>query len=252
MLIDAHVHCGRQDPEPPQDFETVAGLEREAGVEAAVVTPPVMEVYDRHDPQFQDNPEWQARRSRANQYLLDLSQREAVEPRVHALVFIWNDFRIDELDRGYVGVKWHRHDVEPPYHYEAPACEAMLRAIVERGLPILLEEEFRWTLHLLDRVGPGHPVIIPHIGHLNGGYEALEKAGVWARPNVYSDTSGGRTVAEVQRYLDDHGPDRLLFGSDYPFCTPLRAAEILADVRLPDADRRLVESGNVRRLYGLA
>ena len=60
MLIDAHVHWGAQDLDPPQDFETVAALEREAGIEAAVMTPPVLEVYDRYDPDFADNAEWQA------------------------------------------------------------------------------------------------------------------------------------------------------------------------------------------------
>jgi len=247
MIIDAHVHCGAQDPDPPQDFETVAALERDAGVEAAVMMPPVMEVYDRHDPDFEDNAEWQARRARANQYLLDLS-RQDVTPRVYPLVFVWNDFRIDELDRGYVGVKWHRHPDEPVYHYDSPECEAMLAAIVERGLPVLLEEEFRWTMHLLDRLGPDHPVIIPHIGHLNGGYEALAEAGAWERSGVYTDTSGNRSAAEIQGYLDRYGPERLLFGSDYPFCTPVRSRDILAEVRLVEADRRLVESENVLRL----
>ena len=249
MIVDAHVHCGAQDPDPPQDFETVSALEREAGIEAAAMTPPVLEIYDRFDPDFEDNAHWQARRARANQYLLDLSQRDVV-PRVYPLVFVWNDFRIDELDRGYVGVKWHRHPDEPVYHYDAPECEAMLAAIVERGMPVLLEEEFRWTMHLLERLGPTHPVIVPHIGYLNGGYEALDRAGVWGRRNVYTDTSGNRTAGEIQRYLDRHGAERLFFGSDYPFSTPARSRDILAEVRISDADRRLVESENFLRLIG--
>lgn len=250
MLIDAHVHCGVQDPNPPQDFATIAALEREAGVQAAVMTPPVMEVYDRRNPAFEDDEAWQARRRRANDYLLDLSRRD-LPLRVYPLVFIWNDFRVEELDRGYVGVKWHRHADEPPYHYDAPACEAMLAAVRERGLPVLLEEEFRWTMHLLDRLGDEHPVIIPHIGHLNGGFDALARAGAWDRPNVYTDLSGGRAVDEIQQYVDNYGPERLLFGSDYPFCLPAASLATLAEVRMAAADRVLVESENALRLYGL-
>jgi hypothetical protein len=251
MIIDAHVHCGRQDKVPPQDFETVSALERAAGVDAAVMTPPVMEIYDRHNPAFEDTPDWQTRRAHANDYLLHLSRRNVV-PKVLPLVFIWNDFRLDELDRGYVGVKWHRHPDEPPYHYDAPACDAILVAIRERRLPFLVEEEFRWTLHLIDRLGPETPVIIPHVGHLNGGFAALDDAGVWERPNVWSDTSGGRSVDELRRYLDRCGPDRLMLGSDYPFCTPQRAREILADLRLPDADQALIQSQNAARLFARA
>ena len=207
---------------------------------------PVMEVYDRHDPGFKDTAEWQARRARANQYLLDLSRRD-VTPKVHPLLFVWNDFRLDELGRGYVGIKWHRHANEPRYHYDTPACQAMFRAIRDRGLPILLEEEFQYTVQFVREWAPDCRILIPHTGNLNGGYAALRAAGVWALPNVFTDSSGGLKAEAIQQYVDDFGAERLVYGSDYPFCTPAASLEKLAAVRMGDKDRAQALSGNFLR-----
>jgi len=83
-ILDAHCHCGRQDLDPPQDYETIAALHRAAGVEATWMFPPVYEVYDRYD------PAWQARRTRAGDYLLGL----ALPPADEALVLAGNALRL--------------------------------------------------------------------------------------------------------------------------------------------------------------
>ena len=246
MIIDGHVHCGVQDLNPPQDYETIAAMHRACGIEGAGMFPPVMEVYDRHAPSFTDTAEWQARRERANRYLLDLSRRETT-PKVYPLLFVWNDFRADELNRGYVGIKWHRHANEPRYHYDSPACKAMINAIRERGLPILLEEELQYTVKFVREWAPDCRILIPHTGNLNGGYAALKAAGVWGLPNVFTDSSGGLSTEAIQEYVDDSGTERLVFGSDYPFCTPARSLEKLSAVRMGDRDRKEVLSANFLR-----
>jgi len=207
-----------------------------------------MEVYDRHDPGFSDDDGWRARRERANHYLLDLSRRD-ICPRVYPFLFVWNDFRIDELDAGFLGIKWHRHWNEPPYHYDDPSCAAMIDAIRERGLPVLIEEEFEHTLRFLD-LAPDIRVCIPHIGNLNGGYEALKAAGVWERPNIFTDLSPGGRIEITQQYVDDYGPERLMFGSDYPFGKPGKALQNFSSVRMAEDDRKLVLSENVLRFIG--
>ena len=246
VIIDGHVHCGVQDLPPPQDYKTIARMHRACGVEGAGMFPPVMEVYDRHDPDFNDTAQWQERRARANRYLLDLS-RQSITPRVYPLLFVWNDFRADELDRGYVGIKWHRHSNEPKYHYDTATCQAMIRAIRERGLPILLEEEFHFTIKFVRDWAPDCRILIPHTGHLNGGYAALKTAGVWGLPNIFTDSSGGLSTEAIQEYVDDFGPERLVYGSDYPFCTPAVSLEKLAAVRMGEKDRAEAFSGNFLR-----
>jgi len=54
MIIDAHVHCGIQDKFPPQSYDDYFSVISGSGIMEAVMFPPVMEVYDRYDPDFTD------------------------------------------------------------------------------------------------------------------------------------------------------------------------------------------------------
>ena len=72
------------------------------------------------------------------------------------------------------------------------SVSARLRAIRDRGLPILLEEEFQYTVQFVREWAPACRILVPHVGNLNGGYIALKAVGVWALPNVFTDSSGGQ------------------------------------------------------------
>ena len=251
-ILDAHCHCGRQDLDPPQDYETIAALHRAAGVEATWMFPPVYEVYDRYDADFTDDPAWQARRKRAGDYLLGLSA-QGITPRVFPFFFVWNDFDLDALKAApYRGIKWHRHPDEPVYHYDDPRCRAILDWIAERQLPITLEESFENTLRFLDELAPEAVVVIPHCGHLNGGFHRLHRLGIWARPHVYADTSASPSHDPdvLRTFLDAYGPAKLLYGSDYPFDTPAACLAAIRDLGLPPADEALILAGNALRLIG--
>ena len=251
LVLDAHCHCGIQDSPPPQDYETIAALHRQAGVDAVWMFPPVMEVYDRHDPDFTDTPDWRARRQRAHRYLLELA-RTRQRPRVFPFFFVWNDFDLEALTDDYRGIKWHRHPDEPIYHYDDPRCRAILDVITERRLPIVLEETFENTMRFLDELAPEAIVVIPHCGHLNGGFARLHALRVWQRPNVYADTSAApsRNPAILRTFIQAYGPEKLLYGSDYPFDDPAHCLAAVRDLHLSPADEALVLSGNALRLIG--
>ena len=72
LIIDAHAHCGRQDRFPPQDLRDYVACLRGGGIGGAVMMSPVMEIYDRYDPDFRDTPQWRARRAESNEYLLGI------------------------------------------------------------------------------------------------------------------------------------------------------------------------------------
>ena len=175
------------------------------------------DVYDRYDPAFTDTPGWQATRRRAHRYLLDLTDPEIT---IYRYFFVWNDFAREDLAPEFVAVKWHRHGDEPEYEYNAPRCREYLAAVQSRGLPILLEETFQNTLLFLEKMAPpGVAVIIPHLGALNGGYRALDQAGVWKLPQVYADTAVADT-GDLEDYLGRYGHTRLIYGSDHPSASP--------------------------------
>ncbi|MCL6622138.1 MAG: amidohydrolase [Syntrophobacterales bacterium] len=242
-IIDAHLHCGVQNVLWP--WEGVRDRLLAAGIRGAGLIPPVEDIYDRYDPTFTDTPAWQATRRRAHRYLLDLADPEI---QIFPYFFVWNDFAWEELGEGYAAIKWHRHGDEPEYRYEDPRCREFLAVVHRRGLPILLEETFAHTLFFLEKLlPPGVPLIIPHLGGLNGGYRALARAGVWSLPCVWADTSLA-SPGELEDYLGRFGSERLIFGSDYPFGDPGAQLARLRRLGLPPAVERGILGDNFRRL----
>ncbi len=215
-VIDAHAHCGIQDRFPPQSLEDYLYHARGTPIRGAVMFAPVMEIYDRHDPDFVDTDEWRTRRQAANHYLTAIGVPEF---EVLPYFFIWNDFAVEQIGPAHRGIKWHRHADEPQYHYDDPRCRSAIAEIRRRNMPVVLEEEWRCTDRFVNDLAPDVRVIIPHCGLLNGGYELLRRHRLWENPNVYTDTALA-PEGVIRDYLDRYGPEKILFGSDFPFGDP--------------------------------
>jgi hypothetical protein len=244
-IIDCHLHCGVQHVY--WGWERKRPLLQAAGISGVGIIPPVEDVYHRTDPDFTDTPDWRACRRRAHRYLLELQ-----DPQIDLFpyFFVWNDFAWEELGPEYVAIKWHRHADEPRYQYDQPRCREFLQVVRERRLPILLEESFENTLFFLERLAPDLPVIIPHLGGLNGGYRPLREAGVWQRPRTYADSSTA-DQAEIEDFLGRYGSGLLLFGSDHPFGEPQFELAKIIELNLPADQAQAVLGENFRRLCGL-
>jgi len=241
-IIDSHIHCGIQHSDLP--FASIEPLLRRAGITDACLFAPVEDIYDRDNPDFQDSNVWRQTRRAANRYLLALA--DAGEP-VFPYLFVWNDFAVHELQFPYCGIKWHRHPCEPEYHYQDPRCGQMIKEITRRRLPIVFEESFSNTLRFVERLAPDAVIIIPHLGALNGSYQALEQAGIWRRDNVYADSALAST-AEIRHFLEHYGPGKLLFGSDFPFGMPSQELGKIERMRLSTLDFEQVVAGNILAL----
>ncbi|MCX7822750.1 MAG: amidohydrolase [Syntrophobacterales bacterium] len=249
LIIDAHVHCGIQDTFPPQDVNTYRRSCRETPIGGAVMFPPVAEVYDRYDPSFVDSLWWRDRRRKAHEYLLGLafSIKDFV---VYPFLFVWNDFAWKELERGFRGIKWHRHPEEPRYHYSDPRCALMIDEIRRRALPVILEEEFTETVSFIKERARGVTIIIPHLGLLNGGYNLIKREGLWDLPNVYADTALA-DVSTIKDYIRYYGTERLIFGSDFPFGDPKRELRKIIELKeISEEERERILGGNILRIIG--
>lgn len=243
MIIDAHVHLGPNPQTKRYDVEECRRDLQEAGADGAVVFAFPEDMY-----RLVDDP---AARCEANAYVL---QASGARPELIPFYFVWNDFLIPaDLDR-YAGIKWHRHADEPRYDYDSPGCAAMLEAINALRLPVTLEEEFAETAAFIAR-SPELPVIIPHMGLLNGGHRRMEA--FLERSTVYFDTAVAELHA-IEWVLERVGPERVLFGSDVsgtaqPFFNfPRIELAKLERLGLSDEERRLVWGGNILRLTGRA
>ncbi len=243
-VIDAHAHCGRQERHPPQAIEDYYAAVQGSDILGVVVFPPVIEIYDRYDPAFEDSPPWPEGRRKANEYLLTL---EGYGLAVFPFFFIWNDFAVDQLTPAHCGIKWHRHGDEPRYHYDDPRCQRAIEAIRQRNLPVCLEEEWSHTLHFIDTLAPDLRIIIPHCGLLNGGFEAFCRHDIWERPNIYTDTSLV-SPAVIRTYVERYGSGRIMFGSDFPFGDPVQECRKILKLGLSEGEQEALLLGNVQNL----
>ena len=244
MIIDAHVHCGIQDKFPPQSYDDYFSVISGSGIIEAVMFPPVMEVYDRYDPDFTDTAQWKNRRKAANEYILNIGTTDLP---VTPYFFIWNDFAVDQLTSQHKGIKWHRHSDEPVYHYDSPRCRQAVDEIKSRNMPVVFEEEFDNTVRFIEQIAKDVRVIIPHMGMLNGGYGAIKRHGLWARPNVYADTALA-SVYEITDYINEYGIDRIIFGSDFPFGDPKRELQKIMHLQIPQEQKEIICGLNIQQL----
>jgi predicted TIM-barrel fold metal-dependent hydrolase len=243
-VIDAHAHCGIIDRGWPQSYPAYARHAATTDIGGVAFFSPVAEIYDRYDAGFADTPAWRLRRKESNAYLLSLKPAEMT---VYPYFFIWNDFAIEQLAAAHCGIKWHRHDDEPVYHYDDPRCRLALDEIRRRGLPVVLEEEFDHTVRFIRELARGITVIIPHLGMLNGGFRSIAEAGLWAQENVWADTAlADRT--EIRDYIRAYGHGRLMFGSDFPFGDPASELQKVRSLKLEPAIEAAVLGGNFIRL----
>jgi len=122
--------------------------------------------------------------------------------------------------------------------------------IRQKNLPVVLEEELDNTLYFIWELAAGIQVIIPHLGLLNGGFQALARSGIWELENVWADTAlaSEQTIGE---YIQLYGPEKLLFGSDFPFGSPSRELRKVRRLELAPGVQEAVLGGNFLRLQGL-
>lgn len=237
-IIDAHVHLGNQP------FKQYTAEQLETGLAKCDADGAVIFAFPEDIYRCVDSDE---SRRQANDYVLAATQQNR---QLYPFYFIWNGYAWPDDWRQWKGIKWHRHADERPYDYDDPRCEATLEVIRAHDLPVVLEEEFHNTVAFLER-SPQLNVIIPHMGNLNGGYEAVEA--FYDNPHVFYDTA----VAElrpIEKALEYVGVERVIFGSDVsgtsvPYfnftCVEL---EKIMKLGLTDDELALVLAGNIERL----
>jgi len=168
----------------------------------------------------------------------------------------------DLLAAGFKGIKLH-----PDYqgHYADDrevirvAREAKrlgLHVVFHGGVDVAFPSDVHATPERLSRLlsslgeGTGR-VIVAHVG----GYrlwDEVERRLVGK--DVFFDLSfcaGELPPGQLLRIITQHGADRILFGSDYPWRDPAGIDRVLSELPLSEKQLSLIRSGNARRLLGL-
>lgn len=166
-------------------------------------------------------------------------------------------------------------ETDPAGWLTSPAVGRGLAALERAGLPfdLMLRPEH---LPAAVTVARSHPSLRFVLDHLGKPPIAAGRVEPWAsavrdlarEPNVGCKLSGVQTVAGpnwtpadlapfLQATLDAFGPDRVLFGSDWPVSAQVASYRQVVEVAeqacrtLSAAERAAVLGGNARRVYGL-
>jgi len=277
MIIDAHQHFWQLSRpfnyawlDAPalapirRDFlpEDLAPLIRAAGVERTIFV------------QTQHNLD-------ENRWVLGLAEQHAFL----AGVVGWVDLASEECERQVLEFKRHpkfvgiRHITQ-----DEPDDDFMVRTEVLRGLAVLEAHAMPFDLllyvkHLrhvptLARRLPALKMVIDHLAKPCIKHRRIDdwlphfKAAA-AYPNIYCKLSGLVTEADWQQWTVDDlrpyvqtavelfGPERCMFGSDWPVCelaaNYLQVYETLRDIVAPlgDDEQALIFGGTAARFYGL-
>ncbi len=167
----------------------------------------------------------------------------------------------EELDRmqelGLRGLKIHPDFQKVPI--DASCGIGMYRSIARRGLPVLFhmgDDRYDYSspkrlTNLLRKV-PDLKVIAAHFG----GWTIWEQSLNHPQPeNVFYDTSSTIPLVSkemVYRMFDRFGPERFLFGSDFPMWKPKDAVEQLRSFDLGADVMEKILYGNFCRLLGIS
>jgi L-fuconolactonase len=186
----------------------------------------------------------------------------AADPLVGAVVG-WTDLAspsvADELaaiaDRHLAGVRWF-----------SPGLDVLpgLRALADAGLRLDLligPDELPDATRAAAAV-PGLTIVLDHMGIPPENGDGLERwaaslRGFAAQPNTVCKLSGlvGTAPSAAGTVLDAFGPDRVMFGSDWPVCLLSASYAHVMDVAraatagLTEAERAAVFAGTAARVY---
>lgn len=182
-------------------------------------------------------------------------------------------------DPALVGIRHLVHDDPRPDFLRLPAVRTSLALVAEAGLTFDIPDAFPGYLDQAAELAaalPGLRIVIDHLGKppRGSGPFSAEPDRRWeqqlrqaaALPNVAAKVSGLRTSGadytkdalgptwEVA--LDAFGPERLLYGSDWPVSGPDQYGETLAVIEalaadLTAAEHAAVMGGNAARIYRL-
>ena len=240
-ILDGHVHWGQWRPEregwPGATLAEIQSALTRSGMAGAAVMPT-----DRGD----------------NQALL----KALADAPEHYYLFAWIDphhpdrtLEFLETNAGRVaGLKIHP-SLER-LRVDEPGWRPFLEFAEKWRLPVIVhsgrwQEMASWKFCL--DVAERHPHASIIIAHLGGDLPTLQqdcslemqRRGL---PNAYLGTESIREYYSIRIALDRLGPERLLFGSDYPLGWPAAYAAVFEGADPSEEERRLVLGENLLRL----
>ncbi|GAA2785973.1 amidohydrolase family protein [Nonomuraea dietziae] len=154
------------------------------------------------------------------------------------------------VTEGVWGVKIH------PDVHQCPLDDPRYDPVWELGLPVLAhgQTDSPWSdparFAVVAARHPGVPLLMGHTGLWPYGFARAARLAA-DHPNLYLETCGSKMTGRwIARLAELAGADRVLFGSDSCFLDLRVGYGRIALAPLGEADRALIQGGNLARILG--
>jgi len=217
----------------------------ETGVDAAVICPVATSPNQVHSIN-----RWMV--SLAGDRLIPLGALHPANPR-------WDEEIEFLIDHGIRGIKFQPHFQE--FELLAPATLEKLEKIAGRLIVVLhAGQEIKPIAHVepiperlleLHRRLPELQFVAAHLG----GYQMWDEVEHYlVGENIYLDTAfifNKASDQQIARIIRNHGPEHILFASDFPWQSPSEVLDGLNRLDLSEEQRTMILAGNATRLLRL-
>jgi predicted TIM-barrel fold metal-dependent hydrolase len=201
-----------------------------------------------------------------NRYATDVAHKDR---SIRTTVIVAPDISLERLRQldaaGACGIRLQLRNKDLP-DLRAPAYQELLRHVVDLGWHIQLHDDSRRLPAMIEAVeASGAPLVIDHFGRpdaqgvadpgFRAALAAVRRGRTWVKisgafrlENPLQD----RSLADA--LLEAHGPDRLLWGSDWPFVgfeSRMTYRQALSDFAraVPDSGLRAAIDDSAARFY---
>ena len=161
------------------------------------------------------------------------------------------------LSLGLHGVKLHP-DIQN-FKIDDYRCLKIYELCEKAHLPILMHTgDSRYDNSNPNRLLPVLDIYtdLVIVGAHFGGWSIWEDASklLCGTPNLYVDCSSSfnwLSDEKIREIIDRYGADRVLYGTDYPMGSPCSEIERFLSLGLGDGEKRLILSGNAKKVFNI-
>ncbi|MDR1873035.1 MAG: amidohydrolase family protein [Deltaproteobacteria bacterium] len=130
--------------------------------------------------------------------------------------------RLDRLtvNKAVAGIKFH--PLFNSYTADDSCVDPVMAIAVKRDLPVFIHSghppfSLPWSIGQLAERFPQARIVMVHMGHGHGVYIQAALAMAKKYPNIWLETSGMPMHTKIKEAYETVGPDRIFWGSDFPF-----------------------------------
>jgi predicted TIM-barrel fold metal-dependent hydrolase len=230
--------CGPSKSGPPTSLADLLAAQDAAGIELTCVKPATDDPPDNR---------WVYEQIKGNPRCVGVA---IVNPRR-------GDEAVADLEQAFTEFGFKGLKIMPSvygYPIEGPLHDPIMRKAAEHGIPVTIHSGgihcMPAEIAILAARHPDVPVIMDHMGYRYWMDQAIAAARVL--PNVYLGTATvNNEPGAVLRAMREVGPDRVIYGSNWPANYPDLAVAALQRIDLDPAHRAMLMGDTLARLYHL-